>query len=170
MHNKKNNIPSVFPEVGSGEGKVYANHTTISEDQVSSDESLEVAGSTSKKKSRKVSSKNHDQSDIASEELSIESNDIKGKKKVSSAHIGGSEGVDLSVNQDEPWAIFYHKKPRDGWIVYNPKTIRPTPLSKDTEHVKLLSWNVNGLRDLLKLKKLCIQQLADREDFDVLCL
>lgn len=78
--------------------------------QISSDESLEVADNTSKKKSRKVSSKHHDQTDVASEvpstrqtkkrvkkdhikdtsaeivakqaevtqELSIESNDIKG--------------------------------------------------------------------------------------------
>ncbi|CAN4089825.1 unnamed protein product [Withania somnifera] len=114
------------------------------------------------------------------QELSTESNDIKGKKNVrakrkvssvtASAHVGVSEGVDLSVNQDEPWTIFAHKKPKDGWIVYNPKTMRRPPLSKDTKHVKLLSWNVNGLRALLKLKKLCIQKLADREEFDVLCL
>lgn len=99
---------------------------------------------------------------------------VRAKRKVSSvtasAHIGVSEAVDLSVNQDEPWTIFAHKKPKDGWIVYNPKTMRPPPLSKDTEHVKLLSWNVNGLRALLKLKNLFVQQLADREDFDALCL
>lgn len=99
---------------------------------------------------------------------------LRAKRKVSpataSAHIGVSEGVDLSANKDEPWTIFSHKKPKDGWIVYNPKTMRPPPLSKDTKHVKLLSWNVNGLRALMKLKNLCIQQLADREDFDVLCL
>ncbi|XP_047268285.1 DNA-(apurinic or apyrimidinic site) endonuclease, chloroplastic isoform X6 [Capsicum annuum] len=192
--------------------KLNGNGSVAQEVQISSDESLEVADNTSKKKSRKVSSKHHDQTDVASEvpstrqtkkrvkkdhikdtsaeivakqaevtqELSIESNDIKGKKKVrakkkvssatASAHIGVSEGIDLSVNQDEPWTIFAHKKPKDGWIVYNPKTMRPAPLLKDTKHVKLLSWNVNGLRALLKLKKLCIQQLADKEDFDVLCL
>lgn len=80
------------------------------EDKVSSEESLEVADNPSKKKSRKVPSKNRDQSDVASEvpttrqtkkrvtigqtkdtsfdiivkqaeitqEMSIESNDIKG--------------------------------------------------------------------------------------------
>ncbi|KAH0682356.1 hypothetical protein KY290_020945 [Solanum tuberosum] len=188
------------------------NGSVAQEDKVSSEESLEVADNPSKKKSRKVPSKNRDQSDVASEvpttrqtkkrvtkgqtkdtsfdiivkqaeitqEMSIESNDIKGKKNVrakrkvssatASAHIGVSEVVDLSVNQDEPWTIFAHKKPKDGWIVYNPKTMRPPPLSKDTKHVKLLSWNVNGLRALLKLKNLCLQQLADREDFDVICL
>ncbi|XP_049354105.1 LOW QUALITY PROTEIN: DNA-(apurinic or apyrimidinic site) endonuclease, chloroplastic [Solanum verrucosum] len=188
------------------------NGSVAQEEKVSSEESLEVADNPSKKKSRKVPSKNCDQSDVASEvpttrqtkkrvtkgqtkdtsfdiivkqaeitqEMSIESNDIKGKKNVrakrkvssatASAHIGVSEAVVLSVNQDEPWTIFAHKKPKDGWIVYNPKTMRPPPLSKDTKHVKLLSWNVNGLRALLKLKNLCIQQLADREDFDVICL
>ncbi|MCD7459274.1 hypothetical protein HAX54_040533 [Datura stramonium] len=189
------------------------NGSVAQEDQVSSEASLGVADNTYKKKSRKVSSKNRDQSDVVAsevpstrqtkkrvakgptrdtsvdiivkqaeitQELSVESNDIKGKKNVrakrkdssatASAHIGVSEGIDLSVNQDEPWTIFAHKKPKDGWIVYNPKTMRPSPLSKDTKHVKLLSWNVNGLRALLKLKNLCIQQLADREDFDVLCL
>ncbi|KAK4721152.1 hypothetical protein R3W88_011385 [Solanum pinnatisectum] len=188
------------------------NGSVAQEDKVSSKESLEVADNISKKKSRKVPSKNRDQGDVASEvpttrqtkkgvtegetkdtsfdiivkqaeitqEMSIESKDIKGKKNVrakrkvssvtASAHIGVSEAVDLSVNQDEPWTIFAHKKPKDGWIVYNPKTMRPPPLSKDTKHVKLLSWNVNGLRALLKLKNLCIQQLADREDFDVICL
>ncbi|KAK6791257.1 hypothetical protein RDI58_010338 [Solanum bulbocastanum] len=188
------------------------NGSAAQEDKISSEESLEVANNPSKKKSRKVPSKNRDQGDVASEvpttrltkkgvtegqtkdtsfdiivkqaeitqEMSIESKDITGKKNVrakrkvssvtASAHIGVSEAVDLSVNQDEPWTIFAHKKPKDGWIVYNPKTMRPPPLSKDTKHVKLLSWNVNGLRALLKLKNLCIQQLADREDFDVICL
>ncbi|XP_015071504.1 DNA-(apurinic or apyrimidinic site) lyase, chloroplastic [Solanum pennellii] len=188
------------------------NGSVAQEDKVSSEESLEVAANPSKKKSRKVPSKNRNQSNVTSkvpttrqtkkrvtkgqtedtsfdiivketeitQEMSIESNDIKGKKNVrakrkvssatASAHIGVSEAADLSVNQDEPWTIFAHKKPKDGWIVYNPKTMRPPPLSKDTKHVKLLSWNVNGLRALLKLKNLCIQQLADREDFDVICL
>ncbi|KAK4373724.1 hypothetical protein RND71_009108 [Anisodus tanguticus] len=185
------------------------NGSVPQEDQVSSEESLGVAGNTSKMKSRKVSSKNRDQSDVVAsevpstrqtkkrvakghrkdtnadiivkqaeitQELSVESNDIKGKKNVrakrkasaatASAHVGVSEGIDLSVNQDEPWTIFAHKKPKDGWIVYNPKTMRAPPLSKDTKHVKLLSWNVNGLRALLKLKNLCVHQLGDREDFD----
>ncbi|OIS98969.1 dna-(apurinic or apyrimidinic site) lyase, chloroplastic [Nicotiana attenuata] len=186
------------------------NGAVAREDQVSSDKSVGVADNTSKRKARKVSSNQSDvaASEVSStrqtkkwvkkdntkdtsvdiivkqaeitQELSAESNDIKGKKTVrgkrkvssatASAHIGVSEGVDISVNQDEPWTIFAHKKPKDGWIVYNPKTMRPPPLSKDTKHVKLLSWNVNGLRALLKLKNLLIQQLADREDFDVLCL
>lgn len=36
--------------------------------------------------------------------------------------------------------------------------------------MKLLSWNVNGLRSLVKSKSFSAIQLAQREDFDVLCL
>lgn len=34
----------------------------------------------------------------------------------------------------------------------------------------MMSWNVNGLRALLKLEGFSALQLAQREDFDVLCL
>lgn len=44
------------------------------------------------------------------------------------------------------------------------------PLAKDTKFLKLMSWNVNGLRALLKLEGFSALQLAQREDFDVLCL
>lgn len=48
--------------------------------------------------------------------------------------------------------------------------MRPPPLTGSHKALKLMSWNVNGLRGLLKLESLCIKQLAQREDFDVLCL
>ncbi|XP_065626035.1 DNA-(apurinic or apyrimidinic site) endonuclease, chloroplastic-like, partial [Quercus suber] len=48
--------------------------------------------------------------------------------------------------------------------------MRPPPLTRDTKYVKLMSWNVNGLRALLKLEGFSALQLAQREDFDVLCL
>ncbi|KAL6853510.1 hypothetical protein ACP4OV_019539 [Aristida adscensionis] len=70
----------------------------------------------------------------------------------------------------EPWTVLVHKKPQAGWIPYNPKTMRPPPLSKDTRALKILSWNVNGLKALLKSRGFSVQQLAQREDFDVLCL
>lgn len=77
----------------------------------------------------------------------------------------------LSPNNDsEPWTVLVHKKPQAGWIPYNPKTMRPPPLSKDTRALKILSWNVNGLKALLKSRGFSVQQLAEREDFDVLCL
>lgn len=81
-----------------------------------------------------------------------------------------SKMVDLPEIQYEPWTILTHKKPQKGWVPYNPRTMRPPPLTADTKHVKLMSWNVNGLRALLKLEGFSAVQLAQREDFDVLCL
>jgi exodeoxyribonuclease III len=48
--------------------------------------------------------------------------------------------------------------------------MRLQPLSKDTKAMKILSWNVNGLKALLKSRGFSVQELAKREDFDVLCL
>ncbi|XP_015581428.2 DNA-(apurinic or apyrimidinic site) endonuclease, chloroplastic isoform X2 [Ricinus communis] len=69
----------------------------------------------------------------------------------------------------EPWTILAHKKPQKSWIAYNPRTMRPPPLAEDTKFVKLMSWNVNGLRALLKLEGFSAVELAQRENFDVLC-
>ncbi|XP_043723432.1 DNA-(apurinic or apyrimidinic site) endonuclease, chloroplastic isoform X2 [Telopea speciosissima] len=79
-------------------------------------------------------------------------------------------GVDLSINPSEPWTMFAHKKPQPGWVAYNPRTMRPSPLTNDVPFVKLMSWNVNGLRALLKLEAFSALELAKRENFDVLCL
>ncbi|XP_057982672.1 DNA-(apurinic or apyrimidinic site) endonuclease, chloroplastic isoform X2 [Malania oleifera] len=112
--------------------------------------------------------------------LSINSDEFSGQKppstrrKVSSE--GGSEdvdrvgAVDMSMILNEPWTVLAHKKPQKGWIPYNPRTMRPPPLTGNTKSVKLMSWNVNGLRALLKLEACSALQLAQREDFDVLCL
>ncbi|KAK3165713.1 hypothetical protein QOZ80_1AG0036760 [Eleusine coracana subsp. coracana] len=84
---------------------------------------------------------------------------------------GADSKEGLGVNDGtEPWTVLVHKKPQSGWIPYNPKTMRPPPLSKDTKTMKILSWNVNGLKALLKSRGFSIQELAKREDFDVLCL
>lgn len=48
--------------------------------------------------------------------------------------------------------------------------MRPPQPSKDTKSLRLMSWNVNGLRGLLKLEGFSALQLAQRENFDVLCL
>ncbi|CAK9185918.1 unnamed protein product [Ilex paraguariensis] len=117
------------------------------------------------------------------QELSIETNEITvlsskkstpAKRKIQSeiafGDLGSSGMFDSLENQNEPWTILAHKKPQKGWIPYNPKTMRPPPLTGDRNHVKLMSWNVNGLRALLKVKAFSALQLAQREDFDVLCL
>ncbi|XP_056691275.1 DNA-(apurinic or apyrimidinic site) endonuclease, chloroplastic isoform X5 [Spinacia oleracea] len=104
--------------------------------------------------------------------------EIDGKKRTikrkvaaetASIHVEVSQEVNESAYEKEPWTRFAHKKPQKGWVAYNPKTMRP-PLTRDTNVVKLMSWNVNGLRALLKLEGFSALELAQREDFDVLCL
>ncbi|KAL8261614.1 hypothetical protein R6Q59_025663 [Mikania micrantha] len=77
---------------------------------------------------------------------------------------------DISEHEAEPWTVLAHKKPQKEWVPYNPKTMRPPALNGDTKHVKIMSWNVNGLRALLKLESFSALELAHRENFDVLCL
>lgn len=82
----------------------------------------------------------------------------------------------LTEDKKEAWTMLVHKKPQPGWVAYNPTTMRPAPLTSDEKFMKLVSWNVNGLRALLKEKGIqheqgsLIARLATREDFDVLCL
>ncbi|KAL0919252.1 hypothetical protein M5K25_011336 [Dendrobium thyrsiflorum] len=81
-----------------------------------------------------------------------------------------STQIDLAADTNEHWIVLAHKKPQKDWIPYNPRTMRPPPLNEDANSTKLVSWNVNGLRALLKLKSFPTLQLAQNEDFDVLCL
>lgn len=113
---------------------------------------------------KKVSLKSDEDSDFKPSRM---------KRKVSSDVVNivaQSDEISTATIQSEPWTVLAHKKPQKGWIAYNPRTMRPPPLAQDTKFVKLLSWNVNGLRALLKLEGFSALQLAQREDFDVLCL
>ncbi|XP_013631817.1 PREDICTED: DNA-(apurinic or apyrimidinic site) lyase, chloroplastic-like isoform X1 [Brassica oleracea var. oleracea] len=93
------------------------------------------------------------------------------KVKVSSKEEEASLTIAISSsNQSEPWTVLAHKKPEKDWKAYNPKTMRPPSLPEGTKSVKIMTWNVNGLRALLKLESFSALQLAQREDFDVLCL
>ncbi|XP_022743632.1 DNA-(apurinic or apyrimidinic site) lyase, chloroplastic isoform X2 [Durio zibethinus] len=96
------------------------------------------------------------------------------KRKVSSDlysnNVRAENRVTPPVNQNEPWTIIAHKKPQKGWIAYNPRTMRRPPSMGNTKVVKVLSWNVNGLRALLKVEGFPALELAKRENFDVLCL
>lgn len=94
----------------------------------------------------------------------------KKTQEISPTVVEASLDATPSISQSEPWTIFAHKKPQKGWKAYNPRTMRPLPLTGNTKSMKLLSWNVNGLRALLKLKSFSALQLAERENFDVLCL
>ena len=95
----------------------------------------------------------------------------RAKRKVSSdivSVVAQSDEISTATIQTEPWTVLTHKKPQKDWIAYNPRTMRPPPPNRDTKFVKLLSWNVNGLRALLKLEG--FSALAQGEDFDILCL
>ncbi|KAK7339854.1 hypothetical protein VNO77_20540 [Canavalia gladiata] len=97
----------------------------------------------------------------------------RAKRKVCSdtvSVVAQSEEITTTTNQTEPWTVLAHKKPQKGWVAYNPRTMRSPSLPRDTKFIKLLSWNVNGLRALLKLEGFSALQLAQREDFDILCL
>ncbi|KZV18298.1 apurinic endonuclease-redox protein [Dorcoceras hygrometricum] len=97
-----------------------------------------------------------------------EKTSVTAKKKVLSRTSTGNamNPVNADLNMNEPWTVLTHKKPQNGWMAYNPKTMRPPPIAADTAYIKLLSWNVNGLRALLKLEGFSALQLAQRENFD----
>jgi hypothetical protein len=71
-------------------------------------------------------------------------------------------------HSSEPWTHLTHKQRRPQWA-YNPRTMRPPPLSTDTNSMKILSWNVNGLQAIVQ-SGFSADELVAREDFDVLCL
>ncbi|KAK4432088.1 DNA-(apurinic or apyrimidinic site) lyase, chloroplastic [Sesamum alatum] len=146
--------------------------------QITNDVS-DISGGKRKKKQVKKSSEESvlmkSRQSTTEKELISQSTEIEGvrtKKNVSSrttmSNIKAHVKVDLS--EEEPWTVLTHKKPQKGWTAYNPKTMRPPPITADIPHVKLMSWNVNGLRALLKLESFSALELAQRENFDVLCL
>ncbi|XP_047059520.1 DNA-(apurinic or apyrimidinic site) endonuclease, chloroplastic-like [Lolium rigidum] len=72
------------------------------------------------------------------------------------------------ASRQEPWTKLAHSKKQPGWVAYNPRTMRPQPLGDDTKHMKILSYNVNGVRNVAMSGQ--FSALAQRENFDVLCL
>ncbi|EXB93956.1 Apurinic endonuclease-redox protein [Morus notabilis] len=108
------------------------------------------------------------------QKLSIKSVGVSGGKVSQTETRTSSETISVKADyksgmplvETEPWTVLAHKKPQKHWIPYNPRTMRPPPLSSDTKSVKLMSWNVNGLRALLKLEGFSALELAQREDFD----
>ncbi|RLM93331.1 DNA-(apurinic or apyrimidinic site) lyase, chloroplastic-like isoform X2 [Panicum miliaceum] len=55
------------------------------------------------------------------------------------------------ARSNEPWTRLSHRERIPGWFAYNPRTMRPPPLSSDTNFMKILSWNVNGLQTAVEL-------------------
>ncbi|RWR74706.1 DNA-apurinic or apyrimidinic site lyase, chloroplastic isoform X1 [Cinnamomum micranthum f. kanehirae] len=111
---------------------------------------------------------------ITKQEVSVETGISRAKREISPSigiEDGGSTIVgSVAANSNEPWTMLSHKKPQPGWVPYNPRTMRPPPPADGTKLMKLMSWNVNGLRALLKLEGFSALELAKRENFDVLCL
>ncbi|CAM8923283.1 unnamed protein product [Rhodiola kirilowii] len=141
----------------------------------SGDKNGDVTVSSYKRKSEKSCEANDDLTVYTSTEISqvkiykrrvkqsMTKNNVVEMKETSTTN----EQVIQLQDQTEPWTILAHKKPKPDWVAYNPKTMRPRLPLNGTKSTKLLSWNVNGLRALLKIKGL--SSLA-QEDFDVLCL
>lgn len=88
----------------------------------------------------------------------------------SSPNIATRLAMSSSISTGEPWTLLTHKNPQQGWVPYNPRTMRKPPLDPQTKQFKILSYNVNGLKRLLELDENYLLHLANREDFDVLCL
>ncbi|OEL28357.1 DNA-(apurinic or apyrimidinic site) lyase, chloroplastic [Dichanthelium oligosanthes] len=78
-------------------------------------------------------------------------------------------GHGYHARSNEPWTRLTHKERKRQWFAYNPRTMRPPPLSSDTNSMKILSWNVNGLQNVVE-SGFSADALAGRENFDVLCL
>uniref|UniRef100_A0A803P785 DNA-(apurinic or apyrimidinic site) endonuclease n=1 Tax=Cannabis sativa TaxID=3483 RepID=A0A803P785_CANSA len=133
------------------------------------EDQVQNVGTVSEVRKSKRTSK---QSRLEVNTVQVDSKAVTTKKKLSveSVEVSVDSKVELSTPRNEPWTILAHKKPQKDWIPYNPRTMRPPILSRDTKCVKLLSWNVNGLRALLKLDGFSALELAQREDFDILCL
>ncbi|XP_031268442.1 DNA-(apurinic or apyrimidinic site) lyase, chloroplastic isoform X1 [Pistacia vera] len=110
------------------------------------------------------------QSPVEDKQVEVNTTVITTKRKMSIKTDGISVVTAGNEIQSEPWTVLAHKKPQKGWVPYNPRNMRPPPPPEDTKSVKLMSWNVNGLRALLKQEGFSALQLAQRENFDVLCL
>jgi hypothetical protein len=45
----------------------------------------------------------------------------------------------------------------------------PLPLSSTNQHIKIVSWNVNGLKALVTTKKQILTSLVEKHQPDILC-
>ncbi|KFK32451.1 hypothetical protein AALP_AA6G243700 [Arabis alpina] len=118
----------------------------------------------------KLSTQKNLKAKVSNEHKSLNKTGKSLLKETISSEVLKTDEIISSSNQIEPWTLLAHKKPQKDWKPYNPKTMRPPPLPEGTKCVKVMTWNVNGLRALLKLESFSALQLAQRENFDVLCL
>ncbi|EYU20784.1 hypothetical protein MIMGU_mgv1a006367mg [Erythranthe guttata] len=124
----------------------------------------------SKRKAKRSSESDHVQIENDVSDVSVDKTTKRRVKQSSVSSVNIKSEQEL-VTESTKTEVLAHKKPQKGWTAYNPKSMRRPPIAADTPHMKLMSWNVNGLRALLKLESSpAFFQLAQRESFDVLCL
>lgn len=104
------------------------------------------------------------------------------KKKKSNAVLNAEfqARVAEASRSKEPWKFLIHRKAQPEWIPYDPQNFRKSVEPGENQQlVKLVSWNVNGLRALVKKKGkggestkqlLHLDLIENREDPDVICL
>ncbi|XP_042394028.1 DNA-(apurinic or apyrimidinic site) endonuclease, chloroplastic-like isoform X1 [Zingiber officinale] len=165
---KKDLVSALMALSSSGENEVNFAASTASDKVLIGNEELHPM--TSKRKP-KVSSTEDNAANLTTVP------EVNKRSKGEQQSIGGMQNdkgilhqTNIEMNASEPWAKLAHKKPQAGWIPYNPKIMRPLHPTNDIKYVKMVSWNVNGLRALLKTDGCSVLQLAEKEDFDVLCL
>ncbi|KAG6544211.1 hypothetical protein Mapa_014411 [Marchantia paleacea] len=160
----------------SGKGKLSK---TDSELDGSLDEEIVVKAVTKRKiQSSSVVKTNDVASSAASEDQGKKrklEQEAKDSQEENSIHIVEEKIVEINGDQKKPWLTLAHKKPQADWVPYNPDTMRSASLPSSVKAMKLMSWNVNGLRALIKEKDKKTEegvlfQLAKEENFDVLCL
>ncbi|KAG8055094.1 hypothetical protein GUJ93_ZPchr0001g32276 [Zizania palustris] len=55
------------------------------------------------------------------------------------------------TQSSEPWTKLTHTERLQDWFAYNPRTMRPPPLSYDTKCMKILSWNEREVENFKNL-------------------
>ncbi|WVZ68496.1 hypothetical protein U9M48_017430 [Paspalum notatum var. saurae] len=156
--------PSEVPSKRKGGASVVVEQKLeISETEIVSETPSNKRSRIKQKSSKSATLEENSVTDVKLSKTIVQKETLIVQGAVSKAGLSPKDG-------SEPWTVLVHKKPQASWIPYNPKIMRPPPLSKDTWALKILSWNVNGLKALLKSRGFSVQQLAQWEDFDVLCL
>ncbi|KAL9267473.1 DNA-(apurinic or apyrimidinic site) endonuclease, chloroplastic-like protein [Drosera capensis] len=147
------------------------NESLQNEDDFSGVLPLQRCSRTAKKLVDKYKTSNCTVVTASSQEISIQTANVSGLKHPRTLELDSestTEHVAETTFEIEPWTRFAHQKPQKGWVAYNPRTMRLPPLAFGTKFVKLISWNVNGLRAVRKFNGFSGKAFAQREDFDEL--
>jgi hypothetical protein len=96
---------------------------------------------------------------------------IEKKKKTRFSRGYGLKGdvgkVEISQST-ESWTHLVHKKAEEDWKAYDPGNMRPPP--PEAPFKKIVGWNVNGLRAVLRLERQWLDEIVEEEKPDIICL